>query len=41
VTHVFRREDGAWKVVLRHADPLVTFRGPEFAHFTAQAETAT
>ncbi len=32
VTHVFRREEGIWKVVLRHADPLVTFRGPEFAH---------
>jgi ketosteroid isomerase-like protein len=23
VTHVFRREDGEWKLVLRHADPLV------------------
>jgi ketosteroid isomerase-like protein len=23
VTHVFRKEDGAWKLVLRHADPLV------------------
>lgn len=22
VTHVFRREDGAWKLVLRHADPI-------------------
>ena len=38
VTHVFRREDGDWKVVLRHADPLVTFVGPEFAHFTTQTE---
>ena len=38
VTHVFRREDGDWKVVLRHADPLVTFVGPEFAHFTTQIE---
>jgi ketosteroid isomerase-like protein len=28
VTHVFRHEDDGWKVVLRHADPLVEFRGP-------------
>jgi ketosteroid isomerase-like protein len=25
-TTIFRREDGAWKVVLRHADPTVTPR---------------
>jgi hypothetical protein len=24
--------NGSWKVVLRHADPLDTFRGPAFAH---------
>jgi ketosteroid isomerase-like protein len=29
VTHVFRREDGAWKLVLRHADPLVTKTAPD------------
>jgi ketosteroid isomerase-like protein len=38
VTHLFRREDDDWKVVLRHADPLVTFLGPEFAHFTTQTQ---
>ena len=37
-THVFRREDGDWKVILRHADPLATFLGPQFAHFTTQTE---
>lgn len=26
VTQVYRREDGVWKVVHRHADPLVRFR---------------
>lgn len=35
VTHVFRREEGSWRVVLRHADPLDTFRGPGFAHAAA------
>ena len=37
-THLFRRENGDWKVLLRHADPLVTFLGPQFAHFTTQTE---
>jgi hypothetical protein len=31
-THLLRREAGAWKVVLRHADPVASFRGPQFAH---------
>jgi len=31
-THLLRRENGQWKVALRHADPLATFRGPKFAH---------
>jgi len=29
VTHVFRKEDGAWKLVLRHADPLAAKTAPE------------
>lgn len=29
VTTVFRPEDGTWKVVHRHADPITTPRGPE------------
>jgi ketosteroid isomerase-like protein len=29
VTHVFRREDGGWKLVLRHADPLVARTAPD------------
>jgi ketosteroid isomerase-like protein len=36
-THVLRREDDGWRVVLRHADPLVDFRGPGFAHVDAQS----
>jgi hypothetical protein len=27
VTHVYRREGGAWRMVQRHADPLATRRG--------------
>lgn len=29
VTHVFRREEGAWKLMLRHADPLVAKTAPD------------
>jgi hypothetical protein len=29
VTTVFRRDDGAWKVVLRHADPIIAPRPPD------------
>jgi ketosteroid isomerase-like protein len=29
VTTVFRREDGVWKVVHRHADPITAPRPPE------------
>jgi ketosteroid isomerase-like protein len=34
-THVLRRERGDWRVVLRHADPLSTFQGIDFAHGTS------
>ncbi len=33
-THLLRREQGTWKVVLRHADPIASFKGPRFAHGT-------
>lgn len=29
VTHVFRRENGAWKLMLRHADPLLEKTAPD------------
>jgi ketosteroid isomerase-like protein len=29
VTSVFRREDGAWKLLHRHADPITAPRSPE------------
>lgn len=29
VTTVFRLEDGAWRIVHRHADPITTLRQPE------------
>lgn len=35
-THVFRREEDGWRIVLRHADPLVDFVGPEVAHGMAR-----
>jgi ketosteroid isomerase-like protein len=29
VTSVYRREDGAWRIVLRHADPIVVTRAAD------------
>ena len=31
-THLLRREQGEWRVMLRHADPIAHCKGPEFAH---------
>jgi ketosteroid isomerase-like protein len=28
VTHIYRIEDGAWKLVHRHADPLINKTAP-------------
>ncbi|MFN2556074.1 MAG: nuclear transport factor 2 family protein [Nitriliruptorales bacterium] len=30
VTTIFRREDGEWRIVHRHADPITTPRSPEY-----------
>src|SRR5579859_1096151 len=35
-THVFRRENADWKIVLRHADPLARFVGPQVSHGLAR-----
>jgi len=29
VTHLFRREDGAWRIIHRHADPIAAKTAPE------------
>ena len=29
VTHLFRREDGAWRIIHQHADPIATKTAPE------------
>jgi ketosteroid isomerase-like protein len=36
VTQVYRREDGTWRVVHRHADPLVALRTPDEAKAIAR-----
>ena len=36
-TQVFRPEDGEWKVILRHADPLARMVGPQVSHGLARS----
>jgi ketosteroid isomerase-like protein len=41
VTTVFRREDGEWKVVHRHADPLAPTAGDFLRQLLPDSETST
>lgn len=30
VTHIYRREDGSWRLLHRHADPIASIQSPAF-----------
>jgi len=40
-THLLRREDDEWRIVLRHADPLDTLQGPAVAHAAARSSESS
>ncbi len=39
VTHIYRREDGAWKIVHRHADPVASENAAELVQRLIATDT--